>query len=129
MRIGSKIGAALAIAGAAVVTVAGPGPGTHDLAGGFFPRALAQAQDPNRDHVEREHEGRFEDWGKKIDEFNARAAERSSTARRELDEAWIEVKSGWAKLKSASREGWQDAKDALETSWRKLERAWNDAQS
>lgn len=128
MKIGSMIYAALALAVGAAAAV-GSASGTHGPSGGFFPHALAQTQDTNRDHYVRKHQGRFEEWGKKIDAFNAKAAARSSEAKRELDKAWIEVRSGWDKLKNAGREGWQDAKEAWETSWRKLERAWNDAQS
>jgi hypothetical protein len=111
--------------------------GTAERAPLFLAQAMRQVpaspQDSNRDQFVRENQGLFEEWGRKIDAFNAKAAERTSEARektkRELDKAWSEAKTGWDKLKSASREGWQDAKDAFDASWRKLERAWNDAQS
>ena len=97
---------------------------------------LAQVQttqDAGRDAYIRQNEGAFEEWGKKIDKFHAQAAQRGSEAKqvaqRELDSAWTETKAGWAKLKNAGREGWEEAKAAFETSRKKLERAWNDAQS
>lgn len=132
MKIGSMAGAALALT--ASVLVGGLSDGTSRLAGLFVPQAQAQAlQDSEKDRYVREHQDRFESWGKKIDAFRAKAAKRGSEAgdkaKRDLDEAWSDVKTGWAKLKSASRDGWQDAKEALETNWRRLERAWSDAQS
>jgi len=138
MKTGSTMPALIVTAGAVLGllgTLPTPAHGTAQLAPLFLAQAQVPAspQEPNRDQAVRENQGRFEDWGRKIDDFNAKAAERTSEARektrRELDKAWSEVKSGWDKLRNASREGWQDAKDALESSWRKLERAWNDAQS
>jgi hypothetical protein len=90
-------------------------------------------QDADRDAYIDQNEGTFEQWGKKVDEFNAKAAQRGSEAKqaaqRELDNAWAETKAGWAKLKTAGREGWEDAKNAFEESRKKLERAWNNVQS
>jgi hypothetical protein len=94
---------------------------------------VQMTQDAGRDAYIRQNEGTFEEWGKKVDNFNAKAAQRGSevkkAAQRELDNAWAETKAGWTKLKNASRDGWDDAKAAFETSRKKLERAWNDAQS
>jgi len=97
---------------------------------------LAQVQvtqDSDRDAYIDQNEGTFEQWGKKVDAFNAKAAQRGSEAKqaaqRELDNAWAETKAGWAKLKTASRESWEDAKSAFEESRKKLERAWNNVQS
>src|SRR3990167_9357247 len=56
-----------------------------------------QAQPENPEQYMRRNEGRFEEWGRKIDAFNAKAAERGQQAKertkRELDEAWSEVKT------------------------------------
>jgi hypothetical protein len=131
MKIGTIIPAALVAMGAALGTLPAAAHGTGAAAPLLLAQATPQAE-PQEQFV-RQNEGRFEEWGRKIDAFNAKAAERTSEARQttkqELDKAWSEVKDGWTKLRSASREGWQDAKDAFEQSWRKLERAWNDAQS
>ena len=94
---------------------------------------VQMTQESGRDAYIRQNEGTFEEWGRKIDNFNTKAAERGSEAKkaaqRELGDAWTETKAGWAKLKSASRDGWDDAKAAFEASRKKLERAWNDMQS
>jgi hypothetical protein len=94
---------------------------------------VQMTQDAGRDAYIRQNEGTFEEWGKKIDNFNATAAQRGSeakrTAQRELDNAWTETKAAWAKLKSASHDGWEDAKSAFESSKKKLERAWNNMQT
>jgi hypothetical protein len=142
MKFARTIPAALVAMGAAFGPLPAAAHGTAAAAPLFLAQVLpqkpeaqvpAEPRDANRDQFVRQNEGRFEEWGRKIDAFNAKAAERTSGARettkRELDRAWTEAKDGWTKLKSASREGWQDAKDAFEQSWRKLERAWNDAQS
>jgi hypothetical protein len=135
MKIGMTIPAALMAMGVALGTLPAAAHGTDTAAPLLLAQATPQAEPRTepRDQFVRQNEGRFEEWGRKIDAFNAKAAERTSDARQktrqELDKAWSEVKDGWTKLRSASREGWQDAKDAFEQSWRKLERAWNDAQS
>jgi len=94
---------------------------------------VQMTQEAGRDAYIRQNEGTFEEWGKKVDNFNAKAAQRGSEARkaaqRELDNAWAETKAGWSKLKDASRDGWEDAKNAFEASKQKLDRAWTDAQS
>ena len=94
---------------------------------------VQMTQEAGRDTYIRQNEGTFEEWGKKVDNFNAKAAERGSEAKkvaqRELDNAWAETKAGWSKLKNASRDGWEDAKNAFEASKKKLDRAWTDAQS
>lgn len=94
---------------------------------------VQMTQEAGRDAYIRQNEGTFEEWGKKVDNFNAKAAQRGSEAKkatqRELDNAWAETKAGWAKLKNASRDGWEDAKNAFEASKKKLDRAWSDAQS
>jgi hypothetical protein len=97
---------------------------------------LAQVQltqDTGRDAYIHQNEGTFEEWGKKVDTFKAKAAQRGNeakhTVQRELDNAWAETKAGWSRLKDASQDGWEDAKAAFEASRKKLERAWNDAES
>ena len=100
------------------------------------PIMLAQAGTPSRDATReayiRQNEGKFEEWGKKIDAFASKTADRSSdateTAKRELEKAWTDTKVGWMRLKEASKDGWGDSKAAFETSWQKLQRAWDDAQ-
>jgi hypothetical protein len=94
---------------------------------------VQMTQEAGRDTYIRQNEGTFEEWGRKVDTFNAKAAQRGieakKAAQRELDNAWAETKASWNKLKSASRDGWEDAKNAFETSKKKLDRAWTDAQS
>ena len=93
---------------------------------------VQMTQEAGRDTYIHENEGTFEEWGKKVDAFNAKASQRSDEAKkaaqREIDHAWAETKTGWAKLKNASRDGWEDAKVSFESSKKKLERAWNNAQ-
>ena len=93
---------------------------------------VQMTQEAGRNTYIHENEGTFEEWGKKVDAFNAKASQRGDEAKkaaqREIDNAWTETKSSWAKMKSASRDGWEDAKISFETSKKKLERAWNNAQ-
>ena len=135
MRTLSMTFAALIITiGAGIVGIAAFSVGSG-LGGILAPQAQAQAgpQDTNREQYIKQSEQRFEDWGQKIDDFNAKPAQRGAELRektkREIDQAWSETKAGWAKLKSAGKDGWEDAKEAFEASWRKLERAWKDVQS
>jgi len=105
------------------------------LAAIFVPIAATPAtaqqttQNSTREAYIHENEGTFEAWGKKVDAFNAKAAQRTEVAKRELDNAWSETKAGWEKLKNVGADGWQNAKASFEASRQKLERAWNDAQS
>jgi hypothetical protein len=91
------------------------------------------APNDSRDAYVRQNEGTFEEWGKKVDAFNAKAAQRGTeskdAAKRELDNAWAETKAGWEKLKNASKDTWEGAKASFEASRQKLERAWNNVQS
>ena len=134
MKIGTTIPAALVILSAALGALPAASHGTETAAPLLLAQASTQTESrgDTQEQFVRQNEGRFEEWGRKIDSFNVKAAERTSEARQknkqELDKAWTEVKDGWTKLKSASRDGWQDAKAAFEQSWRKLEGAWNDAQ-
>lgn len=97
--------------------------------------AIAQqaAKESGRDTYIHQNEGTFEEWGKKVDALNARAAQRGNeskeAAKREIDRAWAETKAGWEKLKNVSAEGWQNAKASFEASRQKLERVWNESQS
>ena len=124
---------------AAFIAVSGPaGFSTSALAEPMRldPVMLAQATSPtresSRDNYINQNEGKFEEWGRKIDTFAAKTADKSSettdAAKRELDTAWTDTKVGWTQLKGASKDGWQEAKAAFEASWQKLQRAWDDSQ-
>lgn len=93
--------------------------------GGMTP--LAVAAEPSRDAYVKENEGRFEEWGRKIDRFNEEAQRKSHAARQKLDAAWVDTRRNWNALKATSQEGWNEAKRSFEESWSKLERAWDEA--
>lgn len=89
----------------------------------------AHAAGDNRDAYVREREGRFEEWGRKVDSFGNTTKEKAArAAERNPDKAWAEVKTDWQALKQAGKDTWQDAKKAFEDSWMRLEKAWDDAQ-
>lgn len=97
---------------------------------GVIPAAYAAGD--ARDAYLHEHEGQFEAWGKKVDDFNETAKKKGKAAahatERKLDAAWSEVKKNWRLLKEAGKDGWQDAKDGFEASWKKFQQAWDEAQ-
>jgi len=80
-----------------------------------------------------EHRGQFQQWGKRVDDFNAKAKDSASAAgegaRTELNRAWIDVKSGWSRLQDATDFSFGAARASFEARWRKLQQAWNKAQS
>lgn len=123
----------IALGVAVAIAVTGP---AHAEPLRLDPIMLAQAGTPSREASRatyiHQNEGKFEEWGEKIDTFAAKTAERSSeaseTAKRELEKAWTDTKVGWTRLRDASKDGWGDAKAAFEASWQKLQRAWDDAQ-
>ncbi len=80
-----------------------------------------------------EHRGQFQEWGKRIDDFNSKASSSADSAaegaRANLNRAWIDVKSGWSRLQNATEFSFGEAKASFEARWRKLQQAWNKAQS
>ena len=98
----------------------------------IVPGQAAHAAGDGRDAYVKEREGRFEEWGRKVDTFGATAKEKgkdaATAAERNLDRAWAEVKSNWRALKQAGKETWQDAKKTFEDSWKRFEKAWDHAQ-
>ena len=120
------LGATLAVAGTSVTAV----PGRADMS--LVARAAA-ADPASHSEYMKQNEGKFTQWGRKIDQFNSQAARKGAEAKREaqqkLDSAWAEAKARWADLKQAGSDGWDKAKDAYEKSERKLEQAWRDATS
>lgn len=98
----------------------------------IVPGQAAHAAGDGRDAYMKEREGRFEEWGRKVDTFGKTTKEKSMeaarAAERNLDRAWTEVKSNWQTLKQAGKETWQDARKTFEDSWKRFEKAWDDAQ-
>lgn len=127
-----NLAAVVLTAGAAVVGLAGYSVGSWN-GFRFVDAARAQTQSADRESYIKQSEGRFEEWGRKIDAFSAKASERSAEAaeqaKRDIDQACSEVKTNWAKLRDTGKDHWDDAKSAFESSWRKLERAWKETQS
>lgn len=119
-------GAALAVAGTSVT--AGSSPPVISL----VTHAVAADEATHSEYMKR-NEGRFTQWGRKVDEFNQQAARKGAAAKRDaqkkLDEAWVAVKERRHDLKQASSNGWDKANDAYEKSEQNLERAWRDAPS
>jgi hypothetical protein len=120
------LGATLAVAGTSVTAV----PGRADLS---LVAHAAAADEAGHGAYMKRNEGKFTQWGRKIDQFNRDAARKGAAAKREaqqkLDAAWSDVKARWQDLKQAGSDGWDKAKDAYEKSERKLEQAWRDATS
>jgi hypothetical protein len=79
------------------------------------------------------HRGQFQQWGKRIDDFNSKAqtnaSEAGEKARNDLNRAWIDVRSGWSRLQDSTSSSFGAAKASFEAHWRHLEQAWNKAQS
>jgi hypothetical protein len=124
----------------ALVIVAGAAVdiGLKPAALNFVQPAIAQSSGSSVGYGDRqkymdEHRGQFQQWGKRVDDFNSKAAANANAAtegaRAELNRAWIDVKSGWARLQNASEFSFGEAKASFEARWRKLQQAWNKAQS
>lgn len=67
--------------------------------------------------------------GKGLDSAKSNAREMKEGASERVDGAWKNVQAEWQKLKGASADAWQSAKQKFDNAMTDLERAWDDAKS
>lgn len=67
--------------------------------------------------------------GKGMDRAKSNAREMKEGASERVDGAWKNVQAEWQKLKGASADAWQNAKQKFDNAMTDLERAWDDAKS
>lgn len=65
--------------------------------------------------------------GKGMDSAKSNAREMKEGASQRVDSAWKEVQAEWQKLKGASADAWQSAKQKFDNAMTDLEQAWDDA--
>jgi sporulation protein YlmC with PRC-barrel domain len=90
-------------------------------------------QGTSRERFMQSAERRIDFWknrvGKSMDSAKSNAKEMKKGASQKVDTAWKKTQVEWQKLKGASADAWQSAKQKFDNAMSDLERAWDDATS
>ncbi len=80
-------------------------------------------------HYQQEVEPRMAIWSRKLDQYQAQAAEQTEAAAEQTEDAvqsaWNEVQSRWHALQEASEDNWQDAKASFNEAMDHLQQQWD----
>jgi sporulation protein YlmC with PRC-barrel domain len=87
----------------------------------------------SREQFMQSAERRVDFWkdrvGKSMDTAKSDAKDMKEGASQKVDAAWKKAQTEWQKLKGASADAWQSAKQRFDNAMSDLERAWDDATS
>ena len=83
-------------------------------------------------YIQKAH-GEIAEWRRELDDFSAKAAasgrEKSRAAARDLNDAWARTEAEGNKLKAATADGWDRAKESFENASRAFSDTFNKARS